>query len=263
MVLRSADFPVPKQITDSDFDELCKTFKISSSYLSDTKGLLDELVRAFGEWMKDERRQPDRSSDRERLKNALSNLEKATTQIDHLGPSGRRAIRAISDSVAPMLAAQWLNETFPDDDYAPQRSRLPSTTGFRSPLRAPLRGQEYFIEEESLGARLEFVQQLPVRTTSAVIREIKKGLATALLSLDLQPGAKGGREPLTYRHYLIINLAKIWISFGRKVSTSSKSDFITFCESVAELIGWPKAGLRNAIPDAVKDWQHLTQKNRR
>jgi hypothetical protein len=262
MVLRSADFRAPKKITQSDFDELCKRFKIPSSHRSDTKRRLDELVRAFGEWMTNERLQPDRKSDRERLKNALSNLEKAATQIDHLGPSGRRAIQAISDSVAPMLAAQWLNEQFPDDDYAPQRSRLPLTTGLRPPLHTPLRGRKYFIEEESLGARHEFVQQRPVRTTSAMLGEIKKGLVTALLSLDLQPGAKGGRGPLTYRRYLIINLAEIWETCGNQIPTSNTSDFTDFCDGVAASIGWPIDGMSAAIPKVIKKWRNLPQKIR-
>jgi hypothetical protein len=253
-ILRSADFPVPKQITDSDFHALCELYKISSTHRSDTKRRLDKLVRGFGEWMTGDRRQPDRTSDRKRLEDAILYAEKTAAQIDQLGPSGRRAIRAISDLVAPMLAAQWLNEKFPDDGYTPQRSRLPSTSG---PRRTPLRGPEYFIEEESLGARFEFVQQSPIKTTVAVLKEIKKGLETALRSLDLQPGSKGGRIPLTYRHYLVINLAEIWTKLGRKALTSPTSDFAAFCEGVAESIGWPTDGMSAAIPDAVKHWRNL------
>jgi hypothetical protein len=261
-VLRNADFPVPK-LTDSEFDELCKTLKISSSHLSDMKRRLDELVRTFGEWMTGDRRQPDRTSDRKRLEDALLYAENAAARIDQLGPSGGRAIRTISDSIAPMLAAQWLNEKFSDDDYTPQRSRLPSTDGPRPSLRAPLRGPKYFIEEESLRARFEFVQRCPIKTTVVVLKEIKKGLETALRSLDLQPGSKGGRKPLTYRHYLVINLAEIWDTLERNVSTSATSEFTVFCEGVAESIGWPTDGMSAAIPDAVTDWLHLTRKRRR
>ena len=257
MVLRSADFPAPKEIGNSDFEEICEAYRIQRSLRSEMKGQLDQLVRDFRESMTDARKQPDRKFDRDRLKTALSNLEEAAAQIDRLGPSGRRAIRTISDSVAPMLAAQWLNEKFPDDDYAPQRSRLPSTTELRPALRTPLRGREYFIEEESLGARLEFVKQRPVRTTGAVLRAITKGLATAQRSLDLQPGAKGGRKPLTYRHDLVINLAEIWKMCGGKISTSANSPFAGFCEAVAVSIGWPTEGMDAAIPDAVKHWRHL------
>jgi hypothetical protein len=260
MVLRSANFRSPKKITDSDFDEICGTSKILSSHRLDMKKRLDALVEAFGESMRETRRQPARKPDRKRLERALSYVEKAAAQTDKLGPSGRLAMRTISDSVAPMLSAQWLNEKFSDDDFAPQRSQLPSTTGLRSPYHTPLRSQEYFIEEKSLEARFEFVQQRPVRTTSAVLREIKKGLATALRSLDLQPRSRGGREPLTYRHYLIMNLAEIWISFGRKVSTSAKSEFTTFCETVAEPMGWPTDGMSAAIPVAVRDWRNRAQK---
>jgi hypothetical protein len=257
-VLRNTDFPVPKQITDSVFDELCRTHRISSAHLSDTKRRLDELVGTFGEWMTGDQRQPSRTSDRKRLKDALLYTKNAAARIERLGPSGRHAIRTISDLVAPMLAAQWLNEKFSDDDYTPQRSRLPSANG-----RTPLRGPVYFIEEKSLGPRFEFVQRRAIKTTVAVLKEIKKGLETALRLLDRQPGSKGGRKPLTYRHYLVISLAEIWTTLGRQVSTSATSDFTAFCEGVAASIGWPTEGMSAAIPDAVKHWRNLTRKQRR
>ena len=126
-----------------------------------------------------------------------------------------------------MLSAQWLNEMFPDDVYVPQRSRLPSESG----PRAPLRGRQYFIEEETFGARFGFVQKRPAETTIALLKEIKKGWRLSTRSLDLQPGSKGGRKPLTYRHDLIINLAEIWKMCGGKVSTTASSPFAAFCEN--------------------------------
>ena len=132
MVLRSSDFPVPKIITAPNFDLICRTFHISSAHQPDLKNRLDTLVMSLAEWMTDDRRNPDRLSDRERLENALACVEKAAAQIDKLGPSGRRAIREIAGSVAPILAAQWLNERFPDDAYAPQRGGLPPTSGVRA-----------------------------------------------------------------------------------------------------------------------------------
>src|ERR1700674_1310633 len=99
-------------ISYADFDEICGTLKIPSSRRSDTKRRLDTLVEAFGESMRETRRQPARKSDRKQLESALSYVEKAAAQTDKLGPSGHLAMRTISDSVAPMLSAQWLNEKF-------------------------------------------------------------------------------------------------------------------------------------------------------
>jgi hypothetical protein len=54
---------------------------------------------------------------------------------------------------ARMLAAQWISDNFPDDDYAPQRSFPPTHSGARERAREPIRGPKYFIEEHTLEAR--------------------------------------------------------------------------------------------------------------
>src|SRR5262249_12319114 len=100
-----------------------------------------------------------------------------------------------------MLAAQWMNETFPDDDYTPQRSSVPESSGLREPLRTSIRAPTYFIEEHSREARFQFVRQRPVKTVGAALKEIGRGLSEALRTFDLQPRSRGGQEPLLYRHY--------------------------------------------------------------
>jgi hypothetical protein len=259
--LRKADFPAPKKISASNFDEICGTFKIPTSHHTTTKKRLDELVAEFDAWMKGEKLQPDRASDRDRLETALANTEKAANQIGKLGPSGRRATRVMSASVAPMLAAQWLNERFPDDDLTPRRSKLPPAQGSRRSI--PQRGPEYFIEETSIEARMEFVQRRSVETTVAALNEIIGGLERSIRSLGLQPGSQGGRHPLRYRRYLIINLAEIWHDLEYKISSSANSPFASFCEAVAVSIGWPADGMSSDIPKAIRDWRNLTQKNHR
>jgi hypothetical protein len=98
-----------------------------------------------------------------------------------------------------------------------------------------------------------------VKTTAAALTTIGVGLEKALRNLDLQPRSKGGRKPLIYRHYLIINLAEMWDSLGNEVSTGT--NFPAFCEGVAESIGWPTEGINSAISEAISDWRNLTQKN--
>lgn len=261
--LRNADFPAPRKINESDFKHLCKISEIQPSDHKITKKWLDELVTDFDVWMKGERLQLDRASDRDRLKTALSNTEKAAKRIRNLGPSGRRATRVISASVAPMLAARWLNEKFPDDDLTPQRSKLPSAQGSRTSTRTPQRAPEYFIEEKSLEARMHFVRQRSVETTIAALNEIIGGLERSIRSLALQPGSRGGRKPTMFRHFLIINLAEIWSRLGRTVVVTPTSEFADFCEVVADSIGWPTDGMDSAIPDAVRHWRNLPRKTHR
>jgi hypothetical protein len=261
--LREANFPAPEKISSPDFDELCETFKISTLHRTTTKKWLDELVTEFDAWMRGEKLQPDRASDRDRLETALAKMKTAVDRIDKLGPSGRRATRVISASLAPMLAALWIHEKFPDDELTPQRSKLPPAQGSRTSIRTPQRGLEYFIEEKSIGARMEFVERRSVETIVAALNEIIEGLERSRRSLDLQPGSKGGRRPLTYRRYLIINLAEIWRNLGHMISTSANSPFAGFCEAVAVSIGWPADGMSSDIPKAVKDWRNLLGKNRR
>ena len=69
----------------------------------------------------------------------------------------------------------------------------------------------------------------------------------ALRVLDLRPGSRGGRKPLRYRHFLIMNLAEMWSELGKGISTGPGSDFAAFCEVIAEYIGWPSDGMSAAI----------------
>ena len=146
-----------------------------------------------------------------------------------------------------MLSTQWMNESSPGDDYAPRRSR-PLVAG-----RTPRQGRRIFIEENSLEARRLFVRLRPQKTTSAALKKIERGLTEAIQASDLQPGSRGGRKPLEYRHFLIVNLAEIWATaLGRRVSGAPGSDFVGFCESVAVSLGWPSDGFSSAVPGAVR-----------
>ena len=259
--LRAEDFNIPKMISDEDFDLLCKNSHIDPSL--NTKRRLDDLVTAFIDLMSNERPRSF-ASDRKRLSDARSYIKKATAVISKLGPLGGTALTSISPFIAPMLAAHWMNERFPGDDYAPQKSWVPPEDArLRPPTHQPSRARMYFIEEESLNARVEFVYRRPAQSVSAALDEIERGFVATLRALDLQPGARGGQKPLAYRHYLIINLAEIWHDMGKQVSPTENSEFITFCTGVAGLIGWPEEGMGAAIPKATKDWRNLPQKQRR
>jgi hypothetical protein len=261
-VVRVDELTTPKMIANEDFSSLCATFRIPLSYQQDVKARLDQLVTEFAGWMTREKQQPDRRSDHDRLKVALKQIDGAVITIERLGPSGRLALKAIAPLVAPMLAAQWISESFPDDDYAPRRSPVPSE-GPRQPLRAPIRSSGYFIEEVSLEARLQFVSHRAAKTAVAALKEIATGFAKARQALEHLPGARGGRKPLIYRDYLIFNLIEMWSDMTRQISTAPKSDFVAFCEVVAVTIGWPVEGIGAAVPKVVSVWGNQTRKKPR
>ena len=112
-VVRVDELTPPKMIANEDFTELCETFHIPSSHRQDVKARLDELVTEFADWITTERKQPDRRSDHDRLKEALAQINGAAAAIERLGASGRLALKAVAPVVAPMLAAQWISESFP------------------------------------------------------------------------------------------------------------------------------------------------------
>ena len=211
---------------------------------------LDEMVERLDAWMRYELKSPDLKSDREKVKDAVVHVNKAAAIVDRLGPSGRLALKAISPVLAPMLTAQWINESFPDDDYTPRKTSVPEESRLRAPLRAP----RYFIEEHSREARYQFVRHRPGKTLGVALKQIAAGLHEVQRAFDHQPRSRGGQPPLIYRHYAICTLIAMWIEIGREPLSTPKSDFAAFCEAVAGYIGWPSEGMSSAIPDAMQHW---------
>jgi hypothetical protein len=262
--LRNEDFSIPKKITDDAWETICKTSRIPRGDGQRLKKRLDDFVDEFATWMRGERTLPDRKSDREQVTEILSDINAAAAQIDKLGPAGHLAFKAISPFVASMLSAQWMNESFPDDDYTPQRSSVPERfSELRESPRESIRAPTYFIEEHSRETRLQFVRQHPVKTVGAALMEIGRGLSEVLRAFDFQPRSRGGQEPLRYRHYALINLIGMWSELGKEPSSGPNSDCTAFCESVAVAMGWPSEGLSWAMPDAIKHWRHLAGKTNR
>ena len=187
--LRNEDFPFPKKINEDDWETICKTAGIPSGDQERLRMRVNELVDALENWMSNDRTLPDRKSDREQVKELLSLINAATATTDKLGPAGYLAFKAISPFLASMLAAQWVNESFPDDAYTPQRSSVPDEFGRE--LRTSIRAPTYFIEEHSREARLQFVRQYPVKTMGAALKEIGRGLSEVLRTFDLRPRSRG------------------------------------------------------------------------
>jgi hypothetical protein len=164
-----------------------------------------------------------------------------------------------------MISVQWLRDKFPDDDYAPRRTAVPhrAASGLGSGLLEGRgipwrqlrveRREEFFIEEYTLNDRCRFVRNRPKQVMSTILATVEEGLRQSLQEIKRQPGSRGGRKPIKFRRYLLTNLILMWDSLGRDVSFGPKSDSTAFCETVAELIGWPSSGIAADIPRAFAD----------
>jgi hypothetical protein len=216
--LRAADFTKPEKIESCDFIEICKTHHIQPT--EDLKKWFDNLVTGIAEGIdKRGKNHKDRADDRERMRGALRHIKAAVADITRFGRSGRNVLRPLRIE---------------------GRYEAPVGTIPRSPRQAPLRR-----------SRTYTVPMTSELVVIGVLKEIVRELIWALQVLDRQYGARGGPKAIIYREWLIINLAVGWRKLGRKPSTGSKSDFVSFCESVAEAMRWPTSGMDSAIENVA------------
>jgi hypothetical protein len=97
-----------------------------------------------------------------------------------------------------------------------------------------------------------------------LLRDLDAVLASALTSLACDPGARGGQQPLTYPHNVLVNLCEIWERIGKKVAGTPKSDFVEFCHYIVEAMGWHTGGLDAANPPGpAQRCDHRNQRKER
>lgn len=90
--LRHASFLNPKKIEDAAWETIYRMCHIPSEDQRGVKRRLDDLVDTFATWMTNERKQPDQTTERERIEEAHSHIHIALATIDKLGPAGRMAL---------------------------------------------------------------------------------------------------------------------------------------------------------------------------
>jgi hypothetical protein len=222
--LRAADFKKPEKIENYDFIEICKTYRIQPT--EDLKKWFDDLVIGIAEGI-DERGQKhqDRADDRERIRETLRHIKAAVADITRLGPSGRNVLKPLRI----------------EGRYEAPVGTIPLPDMVRSHRQALLRRSS---RTYTVPATFELV-------VGDALKEIERELIWALQVLDRQHGARGGPKTIIYREWLIINLAVKWRKLGRKTSTGPKSDFVSFCEWVAAVMGWPTNGMNSAIENVA------------
>jgi hypothetical protein len=253
--LRPEDFGPLRNISESDFVDICDGFGIADKKRETTKTRLEQIVREMSNWIRNDTRMLSRDFDRDRLQKMQRKITGALYELKRLGLQGKQALKSISGSFGPMLSAQWINMRFPGDDWAPRKAPIEDAIRRDRPqklMRPDERSPKYFIEELSAPSRHQFVRNRAPQTLEALLREMEHGVTAALRALNADPAARGGRPRLRYRHYFIMNLADLWDSLGKDVSGGPGSDFAAFCEAIVEAVGWPKGGLDAALPAAIK-----------
>jgi hypothetical protein len=251
---RREDFGPPKLLKDEDLEAICVGFGIGEGQQAFFKSGIKKIILAIAVRINEDRSTSSRSADLDRLKSINSQLKDIIQKVDEMGPRGGLALRAISDSIGPMLSAGWISHQFPGDDLAPTKSLVSDDMmagRLRPHMRERLRGPEYFIDELSLETRYQFARFRPKKTLIAILQREEQGIEAALSVIKSGPEARGG-APLTYRRYMLANLAKLWRSIGKQTPTSPQSEFAQFCEYVCECVGWPKRGVGSAIPKALE-----------
>jgi hypothetical protein len=248
LVTRAEPLPIPKRISDSDFDEICESFKISSKKNRDfLRAMVDGATAGAAEFLTQQTSsQARRRNDRKLVASATSALKKVRQRLDRLGPQGKEALRSFDDFLSPVVSTRWLHQQFPNDSLAPKITGLAAD-----------------FEDRSLDQRSLFIWNRPQLAVNAVLAELGQGLNATLSRLKSGPGAKGGRKPLIARHVMILSLVRVWGLIGRKISTGPKSEFVDFVETVLVSSGWPESGIPDAVADAVKDWRNRAQKKAR
>ena len=265
----ATDLPPPEPIADADMDELCATFRIPPKARPGLKAFLNELISVFTDEIIRNHGEPDLRAGRDRLKTALAAVERAQEAMGRsFGPSVRQSMHAFGPRLGPMVAAQWLRDRFSEDERVPQRHAIPidpQANRLRYPGLAAMTRSDTRLDVESLSrnARVDFVESRPADTALAILQEIQDALQVSLNGTLLLPNARGGRKPLTTRHYVLINLAEAWSRLGQEPTGGTASRFLGFCEAFFELIGWPHVGLSAAVSRAIRSWQNLAQKTTR
>jgi hypothetical protein len=244
---RSKNLPIPRRISDSHFNEICESFKISSKKNRDMlRAVVEGATAGIAEFQTQQRSQPHRRKERKLVADAISALEKVGKRLDRIGPEGKEALREFDYFLSPVVSTRWLHQQFPNDSLAPKIAGLAAD-----------------FEDRSLDQRRLFIWNRPSLAVNAVLAELGQGFKATLSQLKSRPGAKGGRKPAIGRDLMIQSIIRGWTIMGRKVSTGSKSDFMKFVAAITSSTGWSERGLPTAVAKAIKDWRNRQQKKAR
>jgi hypothetical protein len=240
---RAENLPIPKRISDSDFDAICAAFKIPPKERKLLRQMIDGAIAAVTESVTKEKSLPHRRDNRNHIKSAIKALEKVGRQLDSLGPSAQDALSACEFFLTRLVSTRWLQQRFPNDSLAPKIAGLAAD-----------------FQDYSLDQRERFIRHRSAMVLKAILAEVVNGLNGSLYLLKI--GGLGGKRAID-RHVVVFMLVEAWHRIGRKISIGPKSEFVQFVEAVLVSIGWSERGIPDAVADAVKDWRFRHQKRAR
>jgi histone H3/H4 len=247
-VIRAADLKPPSQISDEDFDEICKTSAIPASQRAVVRDFLDEAVAAFAEAITADAKLPTRKADRRAIQQITKDIRRAQRWSKRApGPAGRMGLRRAGRKLGFIVSASWMRTRFPHDEAAPAPVYWPLSDRdmTRSPSRVPSRPVD--IDELSLDARTGFMEQRALVAIATLLGDIADALESGRRAIVQLPDRKG----LVIRDYLLAALAELWRRLGRRPTSGPNSKFGVFAEAVFEAIGWPTSGVNAALADAI------------
>jgi len=171
---RPKTLPLPRLISNSAFDEICESFKISPKKNRDAlRAVIDGATAGAAEFMKEQRSQPHLRDDRKLVDDAILALNKAQRLLDRLGPDGKTAMSIECERIlSPFVSTRWLCMRFPADSLAPQIAGLVAD-----------------FEDRSLDQRRLFIGQRPLLVVNAILAELGRALNGSRLFLCALCGA--------------------------------------------------------------------------
>lgn len=136
-VVRLADLPPPRKVSDENFENICLVCAIPANQRIETRAFLDECATEFGAEIQRQSGRPTRKQDRYAIEAAIKDISRARHWLHRTaGPAGTTGLRIAGRRIGPSVAASWMRRRFPDDRMTPAVHFL--TFGENS-LRSPAR----------------------------------------------------------------------------------------------------------------------------
>jgi len=224
--------PLPKRISDKAFENLVtpagsksRDFEIPSCYAKDARTRLDNIVDYIAEEMRNPSR--DKKEVRAALRSAARALDTAQRHLKKI--SGVESWAFNSLAIAEMVNDDWLRRiSLGEFQPTPLSARTPS---------GPNHG---------LAEREVFIEQSPFKIAAQIVSEIAAAAAPSFEWMTTV-NKRGGKKAFPYRNFLISNLASMWKDWGRIPTMGLNSNFVTFCMSVFESVGWDTNGVDSSV----------------
>jgi len=223
--------PLPKRISDSDFEELVtpanskpSPWEIPLVHAPSAKIRLNNIVDHIAANMRHPA--PKRKAVRSAIQYAVKALGKARELLGEIPTGDRELARLDTLMIATIVNDQWLCE-FSGGEFQPRRGHDPGPE---------LGWREIYIEKEQWGLEI----------ATALVGQIEAALVPSL-EWTTKINKLGGREAFPYREFLVNNLFSMWEDWGRSPITGPRSDFVAFCGHVFDGVGWDSKGVQTLV----------------